>query len=790
MHRVILCALIAACVLGSPADASAQSRADEFRFAITSLPLRQALVQAGLQGRASIDVSGSERCGSSRGVRGRMTVQAALSRLTLGTGCAVTSAGPGAWRVVRQPAVRPTVTRGPQPAPMVETTVDEVIVTAARSEDLRLSRAPYGISAIDGLTLERTGVSDISGLTGRVSGLTVTNLGPGRDKVFIRGMADGPVSGQTQALVGLYLDDVRLTYDAPDPALRLADIERVEVLRGPQGALYGAGSMAGVVQVVARAPDLSGFYGRGLMEAGMTRGGASSHTAELMLNLPVLRDHLAVRAVGYDEVVGGYVDDRALGLTDTGGARRQGLRLSGLWRVNQGWTARGGFLAQTIHMDDSQYATEGPSDPYGRRRSLREPSRNDFDGLWLSIEGDLGWARLKASSSIQDHALDVRYDATPAAALFGLLGPVAYDQSDELSADVHELRLAGGSNQNLTWRAGLFFSEYSHRRVVSVSETTSGAVALLRQRRDHIDETAVFGDVTWALNERLKLTAGGRLFRLGVEHRSQSTESGADFIGDEAIVGTAPKVVIEYDLDPVVFYALATEGYRGPGFNVGALGAGGAQPLRTVQPDEIVSAEAGARFVLLDRRLRGRVAAFTSRWTDIQSDRFDARGLPFTANLGDGRNRGIEAELEWRDADWTLDGHVVFNDPELTDPDPGFSLGQDSRLPSVADFSIQAGAARQFMIGSIAVQSEVRLSYVGPTEVSLAPGQRSVSAGMLEGRVAATADLGGWSVRLAVDNAFDVSDDTFSFGNPFYPAAGIDTPQRPITARVALIGRF
>lgn len=790
MHRVILCALFAACVLGLPNEALAQSAGGDVRFAIAPLPLRDALVQAGLQGGVSIDVSGSERCGSSRGVRGQMPLPAALSRLTLGTGCAVTTAGPGAWRVVRRAPARPADTQGLPNTALIETAVDEVIVTAARSEDLRLSRAPYGISVLDGLSLERSGVSDLSGLAGRVAGLTVTNLGPGRDKVFIRGMADGPVAGQSQALVGLYLDDVRLTYDAPDPALRLADIERVEVLRGPQGALYGSGSMAGVVQVVAQAPDVSGFYGRGMVEVGATRGGASSHTAELMVNLPLLEERLAVRAVGYDEVGGGYVDDRGLGLTNTGGSRRQGLRLSGLWQVNDNWTARGGVLAQTIRVDDSQYATEGPADPYARRRSLREPSRNDFDGLWLSIEGDLGWARLKASSSIQSHALDARYDATPFAALFGLTGLAAFDQSDALSADVHELRLSGEVNPALSWRAGLFFSEYSHQRVVTVSDATSGVVALQRQRRDHTDEMAVFGDVAWSLTERLKLTVGGRLFRLGVEHRSQSTEPGVDFVGEDALVGFAPRFVVEYALDRVIFYALATEGYRASGFNAGALGTGGAQPQQDVRSDEIVSAEAGARFTLFDRRLKGRVAAFTSRWTDIQSDRFDARGLPFTANLGDGRNRGLEAELEWRDDDWVIDGHVMFNDPELTDPDPGFSLGQDSRLPSVADFSIQAGAARRFMVGDIAMQSEARLSYVGPTEVSLAPGLRSVSAGTLEGRVAAIADIGRWSVRLAVDNTFDVSDDTFSFGNPFFPAALVDTPQRPITAHLALIGRF
>lgn len=791
MLRIIVSALIAFGMLGAAERAFAQTGPEAERtFSIPALPLREALLRAGVQGGLSIDVSGSDRCGSSRGVNGRMRIHAALSRLTLGSGCSVVAVGPNAWRVVRQTPRRSLAMQHALAATEdVPTSVDEIIVTAPRSDDPRLSRAPYGISAVDGLELERTGTIDLSGMAGRVSGLTVTNLGPGRDKVFIRGMADGPVAGQTQALVGLYLDDVRLTYDAPDPALRLSDVERVEVLRGPQGALYGAGSMGGVIQVVSRAPDLSGFYGRGMVEVAQTRSGASGRTAELIMNLPIVPERLAVRAVGYDEIVGGYVDDLAQGISDSGEARRQGLRLSGLWRVSDGWTVRAGALAQTIHADDSHYATEGPAVAYGRRRSLREPNRNDFDGIWLSVEGDLGWARLKMNSSLQAHALDARYDATPAAGLFGLAGATAYDQADELSADVHEMRLEGRAGESLSWRAGLFFSEYNHQRVIAVTDAASGFTALKRQRRDHIDELAAFGDIAWALNNRLKVTAGARAFRLGVEHRSESTEPDATFIGDKAVVGVAPRLVVEYALDPVVFYVLAAEGYRGAGFNVVAPGGAG-QPNRDVSSDEIVSAEAGARFTLMDRRLRGRVAAFIAGWSDIQSDRFDVRGLPFTANLGDGRNRGFEFEVEWRADGWTLDGHLVVNNPELTDPDPGFALDVDSRLPSVADFAVQAGVARRLDLGPAAIQSEFRVGYVGPTEVFLSPGVKSTSAGVLSSQLSATADVGRWSLRLVIDNVFGLSDDTFSFGNPFYPAGVIDTPQRPLNGRLALSTRF
>lgn len=788
MVRASLSVLAAVLAAAAPVAAEAQDRSS-VDVSVSPQPLRHALLDFGLQAGVTIDAAGSDRCGPSRGVRGRWSVEAALSRLTLGTHCAASRAGPGAWRIVRLAAPAPGAS-APPPETSLPTQLDEVVVTAARADNLLLSRAPYGLSSLDGLTLDRAGVTDLQGVAGRVAGLTVTNLGPGRDKLFIRGLADGPVAGQAQALIGLYLDEVRLTYDAPDPALRLADIERVEVLRGPQGALYGAGSMGGVVQVVTRAPDPAGFYGRVTAEAAATSGGDPSHAAELMLNMPLLTDRLAVRLVGYDETVGGYVDDTALDLQNSGDMRRQGLRLSTLWRVNPAWTLRGGFLAQTIDVDDTQYATLGPAAPYARNRSLREPSRNDFDGVWALIDGDLGWARLRGSSSVQSHGLDARYDATPSAAIFGLTGTAAMDQADDLSAAVHEIRLNGDFGGRVSWSAGLFFSEYTHNRNVEVSNGQGAAPVLVQQRRDHVDEAALFGDAAYALSDRLKITLGARVFRVGVEHRSETT--GAEpFAGEDDLTGVAPRLVVEYDRGPFVFYALATEGYRGPGFNAGAVGgAGGQQPFRAVRSDEIVAGEIGARFNFLEGRLRGRTAVFAADWRDIQSDRFDERGLPFTANLGDGRNLGVEGELEWRVGRWTLGGHAVVNDPELTRPDPGFALGADSRLPAVADFSLQGGLVHEARLAQATVRSELRLGYVGPTNIALSPTSTGGSAGYLTSQIGVSAEAGRWAVRASLDNLFNRDDDTFSFGNPFYATRDISTPQRPLTGRLALTARF
>ncbi len=126
------------------------------------------------------------------------------------------------------------------------------------------------MTAVTGDRIGRSGVTGMQGLDSLVSGMTVTNLGPGRNKILLRGISDGVFTGLTQSTVGLYLDLTPITYSAPDPDLKLIDIDRVEVLRGPQGTLYGTGPIGGVVRIVTRRPEL----GREDLAVALTR----SHT--------------------------------------------------------------------------------------------------------------------------------------------------------------------------------------------------------------------------------------------------------------------------------------------------------------------------------------------------------------------------------------------------------------------------------------------------------------------------------------------------------------------------------
>ena len=776
-------------------------------FSIPSQPLPQAVVAFGLQSGVSIGSGAAASCGHSRALRGRFETEAGLTRLLTGTGCTWRRIDGRAYVIERATRpVRPVVTR-PRAAPLPTTSgdpgpevLDEVIVTATR-RDITLADAPYALTAIDGAVFDQATRRDTADLASRVAGLTVTNLGPGRNKLFVRGLADSPLTGQTQAVVGQYLDDTRLTYDAPDPDLRLVDIAHIELLRGPQGTLYGAGSIGGILKLVTTPPDLSTYGAEVFAGLNATEGAGTGRSFDLVLNAPILRDRLGVRLVAYSEVVAGSIDDPALGIVNTGDTVREGARLGLAWNIRPGWDLRLGYIAQTLNSDDSQY---GFSRLGGDRRalSLREPSRNDFDGLSATLSGDLGWGRLRLTTAMQSHGLDRRYDATVAAGRFGGAGPTAYDESDRIDGLITEATLTSPSGGRLNWLIGAFATEYSHDRTGVITQRDPQEILYAAGRRDHTDETALYGEAAWAFTDRLRVTAGARLFRLGVETeataRSQGVISDA-FEGDRSDSGFAPKLVVEYDLtDTVLVYAQASEGYRAGGFNTGArpgqsygVPAGGPQPRRAFRSDELLSYEAGARIRGWDDRLSLRLAAFAIDWRNIQSDRVADDGLPFTANIGDGTNFGLEAEGVWADGPWRIDANLLLNDPEISESDPGFPLPDDRHLPGVPDAIANLSIHRDLVLWRETGWISGSLGYVGRSDLTPSGGVSAAMGGYVTSDLAAGVAFGDWRATVRLDNVLGPHGDTFAYGNPFLVGVeDVETPQRPRSLSFALSRTF
>ena len=194
------------------------------------------------------------------------------------------------------------------------TSVDEVVVTAQRRSET-IEKVPMTIQAFTGQTLSNLAVTTLDDILRFTPNVTYGNNGPGQGNIFMRGLSAGFAGNQSSATVGnfpnvaLYLDDQSMQFPARNVDIYIADIDRVEVLEGPQGTLFGGGAEAGAVRYITNKPKLSLFEGHAEASYGSTAGGGDNSSANLTLNIPLISDKLAVRAVVYDERRGGYIDN-------------------------------------------------------------------------------------------------------------------------------------------------------------------------------------------------------------------------------------------------------------------------------------------------------------------------------------------------------------------------------------------------------------------------------------------------------------------------------------------------
>jgi outer membrane receptor protein involved in Fe transport len=779
------------------------AQAADLNFSIPEQSREDALLSLARQAGLSLGFAPGAHCEGRVGASGRMSVDTALARLLGGSACIARRTDAHTIIILSRPRragpALPAPSAPPAPRPLAPTDVSELVVTAGKTEQL-LSTSPSGLTAADGAELRRAGVVGVQDLSLLAAGVTVTNLGPGRDKIILRGLSDGPLTGHAQATVGLYLGDLRLTYNAPDPDLPLIDVARVEVLRGPQGSLYGAGSIGGIVHITPEAPDPSARAGSLSATYASTAHGGASHGLQGVMNQP-LGPRLAVRAVAWTEGSAGYIDDRRRGLRNVDRTHRDGLRTSLLWQAASNLDLEASFIEQNIDTRDAHYA-EPSIGPLARASAVGQPHDNDFMALALSGHWTPAWGRLTFSLGALDHDVGTTYDASAAPATLAPAGsaPSVFDDRNRIKALVSETRLASTGGGRLHWQAGVFGATGDQTLEASL-KAADGRIGYAETRKDRLTESAAFGELSYDLFPQLTLTLGGRLFHAHLSSRSATTLNGPlrSFRGETSNNGFAPKVVLAYrPLDGLLLYGQVAEGYRSPGFNTaGAPGqpfgeAGGAQPLRRYAGDELWNYEIGGRWNAPSLGVSLRAALFQADWTDIQADLVGPAGLPYTVNLGDGRSKGVELEASWRRGGYELKGNLVWQDPELRRPAPDALSRTDIALPGVPGFSYAVSGAYTWAFGEERSLT-LRASYiqVGHSRLALDPAVIPTMGDYGDLRLNADATLGPVSVRLFADNLLDRRGDTLAFGNPFtFRASQAATPQRPRTVGVSLTRRF
>ena len=737
-------------------------------------------------------------------LRGRMSVSSALAAIAGESGAQLEAIGPGGWRLVRRSRTASVPRRRPPPAPPGTIPADtgpDIVVTASKRDTTRAHFAGQ-VARVAGRELELGGAGGTERLTQRLTSVTSTYLGAGRNKLFIRGIADSSFTGPTQATVGQYYGDLRLSYNAPDPDLRLADLAAVEVLEGPQGTLYGAGSLGGLIRLVPNPPDLDAVSGSAAIGGSATMRGKPGADTQLVLNLPLAPQRLGLRLVANSASEGGYIDKPLLDRVDVNRTRIAGGRATALLDLGDGWSAELVGLGQRIRGADSQYADrDGP--PLSRSAAVVEGFRSDYAQGQFVLAGQIGDVRLRSSTGITAHELTERYDATAPD------GPVRlFAQANRTRMQANETRIWRSATDGSGWLAG--FSYIHNRTRLTRLYGAPGDLVPTTGVVNAIAERTLYGEASLRLLPGLLTTGGLRVTRSRLAGEGEDVPAAlvlpARVAARRVQTIVLPAAAALIDLAPRTKLFLRYQ----QGFRPGGLAIEG-DFVRQFRNDRVATIEAGAR--------RGEpgidpvdasITVARASWRDIQADFIDGSGLPSTANIGDGKLWTIEGVVGARLADGLrIEGAVSYNDGRIEEPssalialartDPRVDsaaaraeiFARLQQIPNIARITARGGAVfrRQLNDGAdLTVDGWLR--YVGSSRLGVGPvlGQRQGS--YLDSGITARLGLAGFGITAGITNLTNERGNRFALGTPFTTGRDQVTPLRPRTVRIGIDAPF
>ncbi|CAN5296858.1 N/A [soil metagenome] len=697
------------------------------------------------------------------------------------------------------PAASPTPTFASQEDSATD--LQAVVVTARKRPELLLTSAA-ALSVVGAARLADVSALDVSDVASQLAAVVLTNLGPGRDKVLLRGVSDGAFTGRARSTVATYLDDAPITYNAPDPDLVLTDVDRIEILRGPQGALYGGGSIGGAYRIVTRPVDLTKYAGAVTVRTSSIAQGGRGSAVEAALNAPLIRDVLGVRAVLYDVDDAGYLQNDETRQSNVDHTRRRGGRLAARLRPANGWTVDASLAIQRLVTGDAQYTTS-PKPTLRRANLVREDHVNNFAQAGLTVTGSIGDLALHSATTYFRHSFASRYDASAALSIFD--DPLAqfgvYDEtfsSRMIVEDVYVATPAGGSVSSL---AGVLISHLSTDTPSLLFSRASGSTMTTslfsEKRHDTVDELGVYGETQVKLSPRWSVTAGGRLFRTSVTTAAttltpRQAVTSRRLKASDVNIGVSPKLSVQYAAGArTSLYALVSSGERAGGFNTGGLRAATTSQA-TFKPDLLINYEAGikARFAG-----GGEVAAsvFHDRWRSIQTDQFLSSGLPYTLNIGSGSLDGAEAEVARSFGPVSLEANALLTRASLEETTPGFAQAKGRALPGAPSLSLAALAEyRRALTPHIDLLLGARATYVGRASLTFdASPIGAVNSAYVDAGLWAHLISGRYRLALTVSNPVDTRANTFAYGNPFtFGQVRQATPQRPRTIELVASAHF
>ncbi len=805
---------------------------------VSAMRLDDAVRVLGRQSGASIGFHDARLAGLRvQPVRGRLTTQRALKRMLRDTPLQVRQVAPATFLIEPKPVKARPVAIAAAPEPVARVLTDyspplaprQIVVTGTK-RDIPLGAYPGGVQIIDGdsLSLAEAGQGS-DAIESRVASVVSTHLGQGRNKLFIRGIADSSFVGPTQATVGQYWGNSRITYSAPDPSLRLYDVGTIEVLEGPQGTLYGAGSLGGVVRIVPRAPDLDDTGGAAWAGVQAVQHGDAGIDGGGIFNLPLAEGRLGLRAVAFGSIEGGYIDDRGRGRNDVNDVRTIGGRMALRFQPDSDLTIDASLLGQRIDGDDSQYA-----DRKGRRlsrsSSIAQPYRNDF---WLAdlvvrkewdeleLTSSLGYARQYVFERFEGPVLTNPQDAAQAPVFDAPFA--AFSQANHIDMITAETRLARRGRNGTGWLLG-FSLLRNQARVNRLMELAPAAVPLVGMR-NQVDEATLYGEASFEPLEQFVVTFGGRLAHSRLTGNSEdaiatiafSRDPGARAARKETRLLPSAAIAWRPD-DSLTLFARYQQGFRPGGIAVSR------EYIKRFKGDRVRTVEAGGRFRGTGFDLEA--TASWTRWHDIQADLIDSFGFPTTANIGDGRILSAGISARWRPVEGLeIDAALYANKSKVTSPsplavriaratEPGTQLGYEAvsvgapgtgsglgagsapvdwnRLPNIADltgrvgFSYNAPLTRRH---DLEVKGFAR--YIGKSTLGIGPILGQLQGDYVDTGLEVRVGNPGQGISLSLTNLFDTRGNRFALGSPFLVRDRDQiTPLQPRTIRLGFDAAF
>jgi iron complex outermembrane receptor protein len=704
--------------------------------------------------------------------------------------------------------------------------VGDVVVTAEKRPE-RLLQVPAPVAAISGAQMLRLHAVSILDLSSQTAGLAVTSDRVGDTHLVIRGISTSSTSASST--VATYIDDTPFGSSTEFsnggllvPDLDPADLEQVEVLKGPQGTLYGASALGGLIKYVTTPPSLTNFGARAEVDGSAVDQGGDGYGVRGSLNVPLVSDVLGVRISAYSREDPGYIDDPTLGRKNVNDGRVDGGRVSVLWQPTAHLSVRLSALLQDVESSGTNDEDVNPTTfrpltgDLTQTRATREPLTVANRLYDATVNYDLGWATLMSATSygtIREHRI---YDFTDSYGplLSGALGipnigvgfsvPIRQDKYSQ------EVRLTSAPGKWIDWIGGFFFTQENSSEVETFDpfDTVTRLPLVLppllyANLEEHYTEYAGYGDVVVHLTSKFDVQ-GGLRYSENTQHYVQpssgllagpSTTLVAESSDQSVTFLVSPRY--KFDENNMVYGRIAS-GYQPGGPNALSQAEIAAGIARQFKPDTLTNYELGYKASLLDHKVTLDASVFYIDWRNIQV-LSEFNGFNFLGNAASATSDGVEATATYSPIDGlNLSFNGAYTDAKLTANAPGYGGRSGDQLPNTPRWAGTWNADYNFPIHSdylAFVGGSVR--YVGDEASGFISG---APAGFSRPTLPAYATLdlragvkhASWSVELYAKNATNTRGflDIHSLAFNSYSAPWTASVIQPLTVGFSIANRF